>query len=207
MDMDTNHSALCPACEAGTLHERIGSTENNYKGRTFTVEGTSFSKCSACDAEIVLPWQARANDQLIRDFHREIDNLLMGDEIKRIRKKFSLTQADAAKLFGGGTNAFSKYERGEVIQSIAMDRLLRLVDTLPWAFEVLARITHLPSNLVLKVKEFEGEAECDYGTCSSGMHQAKQLLPHNVVPVDFRLKRRQKLSFSSSRKTYDQATG
>lgn len=205
--MDTNHNTLCPACEVGTLREQSGSTENSYKGRIFTIEGTFFSKCSACGAEIVLPWQARANDQLIRASHREIDGLLKGVEIKRIRKKFSLTQADAAKLFGGGTNAFSKYERGEVIQSVAMDRLLRLADTLPWAFEFLAQITHLPSRLILKAKEFEGEAECDYGTCGSEMHRAGELLPHNVVPVDFRLKQRLKLSVSCSRKTYDQATG
>ena len=30
-------------------------------------------------------------------------------------------------IFGGGTNGFSKYERGETAQSVAMDRLLRLV--------------------------------------------------------------------------------
>jgi HTH-type transcriptional regulator/antitoxin MqsA len=29
-------------------------------------------------------------------------------------------------MFGGGLNAFSKYERGEVIQSEAMDKLIRV---------------------------------------------------------------------------------
>jgi len=35
------------------------------------------------------------------------------------------------RIFGGGANAFSKYERGEVIQSVPMDRLLRLVARYP----------------------------------------------------------------------------
>jgi len=42
-----------------------------------------------------------------------------------------LTQKDASSLFGGGANAFSKYERGDVIQSDAMDRLMRLVKQHP----------------------------------------------------------------------------
>jgi putative zinc finger/helix-turn-helix YgiT family protein len=205
--MQLSHSTLCPACEVGTLHEQIGSQEYSYKGRTFSIEGNLFSRCDACGAEIVMPWQAKANDQLVRDFHREIDGLLRGSEIKHIRKKFSLTQTEAAQLFGGGANAFSKYERGEVIQSVAMDRLLRLVSSLPWAFETLAKITHLPSNLVLKTKEFEGEAECDYGTCGSNMNGASDFFPRNVVSVDFRLKKRQKLTSTSSSNIYDQASG
>jgi HTH-type transcriptional regulator/antitoxin MqsA len=30
------------------------------------------------------------------------------------------------RVFGGGRNAFSKYERGEVSQSVAMDKLIRV---------------------------------------------------------------------------------
>jgi len=37
-----------------------------------------------------------------------------------------LTQHAASSIFGGGLNAFSKYERGEVIQSKAMDKLIRV---------------------------------------------------------------------------------
>jgi HTH-type transcriptional regulator/antitoxin MqsA len=205
--MQLNQNIPCPACEVGTLHEHIGAQEYNYKDRTFSVEGNLFSRCDACGAEVVLPWQTKANDQLIRDFHREIDGLLTGPEIKAIRKKFSISQAEAAHLFGGGANAFSKYECSEVIQSVAMDRLLRLVSTLPWAFETLAKITHLPSNLVLKTKEFEGEAECDYGICGSGTARPSNFISHKVVAVDFRLKKRKKLTSSTSPNLYDQASG
>src|SRR5699024_9109270 len=56
-----------------------------------------------------------------------------------VRKQFDLTQQGAALLFGGGTNAFSKYERGDVIQSVAMDRLLRLTSRLPFTLPMLAQ--------------------------------------------------------------------
>lgn len=181
-------STVCPACEVGVLEERVGSDEYLHKGKTFTIEGTHYSKCSACGAEVVMSWQAKANDQLIKDFQRQVDGLLKGAEIKQIRKKFCLTQADAALLFGGGANAFSKYERGDVIQSVAMDRLLRLVKALPYAFETLLRIAYLPPKLVLKSKKFEGQAEFDYGECDTSFRTL--MMPTNVVCIDFKVKKR-----------------
>ena len=42
---------------------------------------------------------------------------LIGNEMKRIRRKLHLTQKEAVKLLsGGGHNAFSRYERGELLR-------------------------------------------------------------------------------------------
>jgi len=57
---------------------------------------------------------------------RRADGLLSPEEIRHAREALGLTQHKAAEVFGGGRNAFSKYERGEVAQSVAMDRLIRL---------------------------------------------------------------------------------
>ena len=73
-----------------------------------------------------------------RDEHRRIDGLLTGPQIKAIRRRLGLTQAEAARLMGGGDNAFSKYERGEVTQSVAMNQLLLVLAAVPDALEVLA---------------------------------------------------------------------
>jgi hypothetical protein len=51
-----------------------------------------------------------------------------------------LTQANAAEIFGGGQNAFSKYERGEVVQSLAMDRILRFFAAAPDCFDTFVNI-------------------------------------------------------------------
>jgi HTH-type transcriptional regulator/antitoxin MqsA len=53
--------------------------------------------------------------------------LLTGAEILALRKRYGLTQPQAARLFGGGPVAFSKYENDDVAHSEAMDKLLRLV--------------------------------------------------------------------------------
>lgn len=52
-------------------------------------------------------------------------------ELARIRKKLKLTQQEAAKLAGGGKNAFSRYERGQAKPVAAVVNLFRLLDRHP----------------------------------------------------------------------------
>jgi len=54
--------------------------------------------------------------------------------IRAIRERCSLSQADAARLFGGGPKAFEKYESGEVSPSSSMTRLLLLAAKYPELF-------------------------------------------------------------------------
>ena len=52
-------------------------------------------------------------------------------EIRRIRRKLSLSQIAAARLTGGGHNAFSRYERGEAVPLPVIVDLFRLTDKNP----------------------------------------------------------------------------
>jgi HTH-type transcriptional regulator/antitoxin MqsA len=52
-------------------------------------------------------------------------------ELARIRKKLRLTQLEAARLAGGGKNAFSRYERGQAKPVAAVVNLFRLLDRHP----------------------------------------------------------------------------
>lgn len=61
---------------------------------------------------------------------------------RRARRTLGLSQEEAARLFGGGRNAFSKYERGEVAQSVAMDRLIRLCLSHPELVKELPSLSH-----------------------------------------------------------------
>ena len=136
----TKLEVLCPACDVGKLIPFRGRETYSYKGKQFSIENFEFSRCDACGTELVMPDQSRRNEVHVREEYRKIDGLLTASEIKRIREQFCLTQADAAEIFGGGVNAFSKYERAVVIQSVAMDRLLRLVDEAPSNLYRLIRI-------------------------------------------------------------------
>lgn len=62
---------------------------------------------------------------------------LQSHEIRRIRRKLGLSQVEAARLTGGGHNAFSRYERGEAAPLPAVINLFRLLDRHP---ELLSEI-------------------------------------------------------------------
>src|SRR5690349_5677080 len=102
---------FCPACERGLLVPTTGTETLSYGGKNLNVEGIEFSTCQACHEDIVSPEQAKRNDVRFADAKRVADNLLTSREIKSLRESWNLTQAEASKVFGGGQNAFSKYER------------------------------------------------------------------------------------------------
>jgi HTH-type transcriptional regulator / antitoxin MqsA len=101
-----------------------------HDGRKAKIEGLSGWRCVACD-EVEFDSQsakryAAAGDRLVieaRDRQRQ--------EIRRIRRKLGLSQVAAARLTGGGHNAFSRYERGEATPLPAVMNLFRLLDKHP----------------------------------------------------------------------------
>lgn len=123
--------SVCPACDVGFLEKFLDSETFTHKGLEISLNDIEYSKCNMCKTELTTPEQSRNIDYRLNDEYRNIKGLLTGREIKRIRKKLSLNQIEIAKIVGGGINAFSKYERGEVIQSLAMDNLLRILDMQP----------------------------------------------------------------------------
>lgn len=149
--MEEQSKLICPACEIGTLRAQSAQREYTYGDQAFGLT-TLYSLCDECGTELVTPEQAKANDRLIREEHRRIDGFLSATQIRAIRTRLDITQQDAACLFGGGPNAFSKYERVEVVQSVAMDRLMRVVDAVPGAFDALVQIVFGTAKIVNIVK-------------------------------------------------------
>jgi HTH-type transcriptional regulator/antitoxin MqsA len=101
-----------------------------HAGLREKVEGLSGWRCPMCgevefDAESAKRYAAAGDELVLRERVR------VGKEIRRIRQKLGLTQAAAARLTGGGHNAFSRYERGEVVPLPAVVNLFRLLDKHP----------------------------------------------------------------------------
>ncbi len=101
-----------------------------HAGRKVKVEGLAGWRCAACgevelDAESARRYAAGGDALVLRDRERQ------SKEIRRIRRKLGLSQVAAARLTGGGHNAFSRYERGEVAPLPAVIKLLRLLDKHP----------------------------------------------------------------------------
>ena len=51
--------------------------------------------------------------------------------IADVRKKLALDQREAAEIFGGGINAFSRYENGKTKPPLALVKLLTVLDRHP----------------------------------------------------------------------------
>ncbi len=153
-------SNLCPACDVGSLEPRVGEESITYNGATLRVAGVAFSLCLACGEEVVLPEQAKHNDVLFADA-KKAGQMLSCAEIAAWRRRWSLSLQDAASLLGGGANAFYKYENGVVVQSQAMDLLVRVSDMFAPVREYLSDRAGVPfgdNNWVTVVEGFEAVA-------------------------------------------------
>jgi len=129
---------ICPICGEGSIRAQVGKNVVEYKGHTAELD-LHYSVCDACGSEQSAASQLRSNKRAMMAFKKRVDGLLSGTEIRELRERLGISQAEAAKIFGGGPVAFSKYETDDVAQSEAMDKLLRLVAGLPDALDYLRR--------------------------------------------------------------------
>ncbi len=134
----TDIKNICPICEEGVLTHHNDVEEEEYRGQTRSIAFV-YSDCAACGSEQVNAAQSRVNKRAMLAFKKEVDGLLTGQEIKALRKRYHLTQAQADSIFGGGPVAFSKYEADDVMQSEPMDNLLRVASQIPYAVVWLAQ--------------------------------------------------------------------
>ena len=127
---------LCPFCGEGHVTASVQMVEYEYKGHRAELP-SHYKQCDTCTSDFAGMAESKQNKRIVMAFRKQVDGLLTGDEITALRKQYQLTQAQAAKLFGGGPVAFSKYENDDVAQSEAMDTLLRLIRRSPAAFWAL----------------------------------------------------------------------
>lgn len=144
-----NAKELCPICGEGHVTDHVEQVESEYKGHKKLLP-MHYRLCDACHSDFAGAAEGKLNKRAIMAFRKSVDGLLTGAEIAALRAKYQLTQAQAAKLFGGGPVAFSKYENDDVAQSEAMDTLLRLVRRSEAAFWELVDERGMADELVLK---------------------------------------------------------
>ena len=117
----------CPVCAAGVLHDGSKTVTQAYKGHPYQAQ-LHGAFCDQCD-EAVLIYDA-AEEAAWLAFRDQVDSEA-AHELESIRKRLKLTQAQAAKLAGGGKNAFSRYERGQTKPVAAVTNLFKLLDKHP----------------------------------------------------------------------------
>lgn len=136
----------CRACKEAHMEEVVYSEDLTVKGVDLHVEGLLHLECPSCNAAIETAAQMDYNGKLVQQAYqkhrvafKKANDLLTGEQIRLFRtEQWKLTQKQAATIFGGGPTAFSKYETEDVVQSTAMDRLLRVTIQFPAVLEWLA---------------------------------------------------------------------
>jgi len=129
----------CPVCGATDLVHETRDLVYVYKGRAVTVPAIAGEFCAACDEAVLGEEEARRYEDALRT-HIQAVNRSVAPDVRRIRRKLGLNQRRAGEIFGGGVNAFSRYERGETEPPAALVQLLRLLDRHPELLdEVIAK--------------------------------------------------------------------
>mgnify|MGYP003559325806 FL=1 len=122
----------CPVCGAAELIHDTRDLPYTYKGETTTIPAVTGDFCPACDEVMLEREHGDSYSESIGLFQRQV-NAAFADPafIAGVRKKLDLDQREAAEIFGGGVNAFSRYENGRTRPPLALVKLLKLLDRHP----------------------------------------------------------------------------
>jgi len=110
--------------------------ENVFKGENVEFPIT-YKYCSNTDQYSESEEMINENSLRMKDAYRDKMGLLTSKEIKDIRKRYSISQADLAKIIGLGKKTITRYENHQV-QDKAYDRILRKISKDPsWFLELV----------------------------------------------------------------------
>ena len=128
----------CPNCGAAKMAHDMRDVPYIYKGESVVLPQVVGDYCAVCGESVLDAAESRRVSALMRDFNKQVNAASVDPEfIVGVRKKLDLDQREAAEIFGGGVNAFSRYENGKTRPPLALVKLLKALDRHP---ELLAEV-------------------------------------------------------------------
>jgi HTH-type transcriptional regulator/antitoxin MqsA len=122
----------CPSCGAAKLIRDTRDMPYVYKGELTTIAGVVGDFCSACGEVVLDREHGDRYSERVGAFQRQVNAAYVDPAfIAKVRKKLRLDQREAAEVFGGGVNAFSRYENGKTKPPLALVKLLKVLDRHP----------------------------------------------------------------------------
>jgi HTH-type transcriptional regulator/antitoxin MqsA len=120
---------MCAEAELGQETRDIAYT---YKGESTIIPEVTGDFCPACGESILDAAESTRTSAMMLDFNKQVNASIVDPEfIVSVRKKLALDQREAAEIFGGGVNAFSRYENGKTKPPLALVKLLRVLEKHP----------------------------------------------------------------------------
>lgn len=122
----------CPICAEAELVHDTRDIPYTYKGESTIIPGVTGDFCAACGESILDAVESARTSSMMLDFNKQVNASIVDPEfIVSVRKKLALDQREAAEIFGGGVNAFSRYENGKTKPPLALVKLLRVLERHP----------------------------------------------------------------------------
>jgi HTH-type transcriptional regulator/antitoxin MqsA len=122
----------CPNCAAAKLVHDTRDMPYTYKGESTMIPAVSGDFCSACGEVVLDLAESTRTSAAMLEFNKQVNTAIVDPAfITRVRKKLALDQREAAEIFGGGVNAFSRYENGKTKPPLALVKLLKVLDRHP----------------------------------------------------------------------------
>jgi HTH-type transcriptional regulator/antitoxin MqsA len=128
----------CPICAKAELVRDTRDIPYTYKGESTAIPGVAGDFCLACGEAVLDSAESARVSGLMLEFNKQVNASIVDPEfIITVRKKLALDQREASEIFGGGVNAFSRYENGKTKPPLALVKLLRVLERHP---DLLAEI-------------------------------------------------------------------
>ncbi len=122
----------CPACGAAELVHDTRDMPYTYKGESTIVPAVTGDFCPACGEVVMDMAEGLRRSAMMLAFNKQVNASIVDPSfIATVRKKLALDQREAAEIFGGGINAFSRYETGKTKPPLALVKLLKVLDRHP----------------------------------------------------------------------------
>jgi HTH-type transcriptional regulator / antitoxin MqsA len=122
----------CPSCGEGKLVRDARDIPYTYKGQPTTIPAVRGEFCPACGESVLAAAESKRVSAAMLEFNKRVNASVVDPGfILRVRKKLALDQRQAAAIFGGGANAFSRYENGKARPPLALVKLLMVLDRHP----------------------------------------------------------------------------
>lgn len=122
----------CPVCGAAELIHDTRDQPYTYKGESTVISSVTGDFCPACAESILSATESNRVMREMRTFSKQVNAAYVDpDYIANVRKKLALDQREAGEIFGGGINAFSRYENGKTKPPLALVKLLKVLERHP----------------------------------------------------------------------------
>ena len=128
----------CPICAKAELVHDTRDIPYTYKSESTVIPEVAGDFCPACGEAVLDAAESARTSGLMLEFNKQVNAAIVDPEfISRVRKQLALDQREAAEIFGGGVNAFSRYENGKTKPPLALVKLLKVLEQHP---DLLAEI-------------------------------------------------------------------